>query len=377
MKCLLFAFATLACSVLAQDPSRGCPWSVVRATGESIGGDQHAAYYGLRIVPSPDDRLEVDAAFPHARYFSWTVYNHDGKLVASMNDRQIRPVHGKNPFHPGVLRHKPDIGRYRLTFQFKQRATEGVNTVHVPGGGDGRRFMIYYRLYDVDRPYSPGPLAASGGVPAPILRVYDAAGKSYCPDTLVPDEQPKASERRYPAQNPPFWWNTGSTTAETGWYSNEGVVYVAGYFSGRYGPLCVLRWRPPQTPVEAHEGRPFPLREEARFWSLDFSGENRIGVADREVPQLADGSRQLVVGFNGVEKPSFVPVDQWVGMKGEDVSVLFRIMLAADDYHHNLAKLPAGPVPPEHMAIVPGGVYCTQEQLKKNPNIGLRREESK
>lgn len=374
MKRLVFASATLACSVLAQDPSRGCPWSVVRATGESIGGDQHAAYYGLRVVPAPDDRLEVDAAFPHARYFSWTVYDHDGKLIPSMNDRQIRPVRGKNPFHPGVIRHKLDIGRYRLTFQFKQGAPGGVNTLHVPGGGSGRKFMVYYRLFDVDRRYSPGPLAVSGGVPAPILRVYDAGGKSYCPDPLVPDEQPRPpTERQPPALNPPFWWNTGSTTAETSWYSNEGVVYVASYFSVRYGPLCVLRWRPPQTPVEAFEGRPFPLREEARFWSLNFSGENRIAVADRDVPRLADGSRQLVVGFNGVEKPSFVPANQWVGMKGEGASVLFRIMLAADNYRHNLAKLPAGPVPPEHMAIVPGGVYCTPSQLKENPNIGLRR----
>jgi hypothetical protein len=71
----------------------------------------------------------------------------------------------------------------------------------------------------------------------------------------------------------------------------------------------------------------------------------------------------LVVGFNGIEKPSFVPANQWVGMKGQDVRVLYRVTLPADNYLHNLAKLPAGPVPPEHMAIVPGGVYCTPERI--------------
>lgn len=371
------AFLLAACALPAQDSARNCSWYSIE-TGEAAGNDKHAAYYIFVVIPAPDDRLEVDAEFPHARYFSWTVYGEDHKMVRSINDRQIQPVHGKNPFHPGVARHEPQIGSYRLTFRFRQSAAERANTLHIPGAGGGRRFVIIYRLYDVDGRYSSGHLAVSGGVPAPVPRLYDAAGKSYCPGPLRPPEQ-QPPTRKPPAniENPPVWRHSGSTTAQAVPWANEGVVYVSAYLSGRHGPLAVLRWKAPRTPVETFAGEPFPGEEEMRFWSLDISGPPRIALVDREVPQLADGSRQLVIGFNGNPKPSFVPANQWVGMEGQDVRVFLRVMLPADEYAHNLTKLPAGLVPPQHMIAVPGGVYCTPEQLKANPDIGVRWGDSK
>ena len=126
----------------------------------------------------------------------------------------------------------------------------------------------------------------------PVLRLYDAAGKSYCPDALGPEPQ-QPPTRKPPAdiENPPIWRHSGSTTAQTIPWANEGVVYVSAHLSGRHGPLAVLRWKAPRTPVETFGGKPFPGKEEVRFWSLDFSGPPRIALADREVPQLGDGSR--------------------------------------------------------------------------------------
>jgi hypothetical protein len=228
MQRLLFSLVALAFTLLAQEPSRSCSWSWSSVTepAQAIGADQHASYYGLRVIPSPGDHLEVDAAFPHARYLSWTVYSN--RLVASINDRQIQPVRGRNPFHPAVSRHEPGIARYRLTFRFDQGAKEKANTLHVPGADGNRKFVILYRLFDIDRAYRAGPLSASGGAPAPVLRLYDAAGKSYCPDPLPPDEQARPPARQPPAdiENPPFWRHTGSTTTETTPFANEGVVSV-------------------------------------------------------------------------------------------------------------------------------------------------------
>lgn len=67
-----------------------------------------------------------------------------------------------------------------------------------PGAGGGRWFVIIDRLYDVDGRCSSAPLAVSGGVPAPELRLYDAAGKSYCPDPLGPEPQ-QPPTRKTPA----------------------------------------------------------------------------------------------------------------------------------------------------------------------------------
>ncbi len=42
--------------------------------------------------------------------------------------------------------------------------------------------------------------------------------------------------------------------------------------------------------------------------------------------------------------------------------------------HGGVERDKAGPVPPEHMAIVPNAVCCTPDQFKAKPGIALRQD---
>jgi len=150
--------------------------------------------------------------------------------------------------------------------------------------------------------------------------------------------------------------------------ANEGAVYLFSRISSAHGPFLVYRWKAPRTPVETFDGKPFPAGEEMRFWSLAFyspEGTGERSLPDVEVPVLPNGYRQLVVGFNGVGRPEFVPERQWVGLKLAEARLTLRYIQAAIGYRGNLSRLPAGEVPAELQEIVPGGTYCNAGQLRE------------
>ena len=52
---------------------------------------------------------------------------------------------------------------------------------------------------------------------------------------------------------------------------------------------------------------------------------------------------------------------------------IIRNILAQPGYGGNFFALPAGPIAPEYDRYTPGGVYCTADQLRQNPDLGLSR----
>ena len=387
MRIANLAFPLLAVALTAQSGlwSQGCPWAGVRTPGTAGPANDPSAGYATQLIPAtPGLKVRIRAEFPHVRYLSWTLYDGNWTLVSALADRDITPSKGRNPFVPGTPRDGNSLGAYELTVMVgPQPANPASNTLYIdPAKVPGDTFPLIYRIYLVDRARTAGSKDTLGGLALPEVQFYRPDGQPYCPDAAaaretlariwsrsVPRPAPASLERaRGEAANPPLWWHSGKDTVSLFKGANEGAVYLGSRISSAHGPFLVFRWKAPRTPVETFDGKPFPAEEEMRFWSLVFNSPEGTGersLQDVEVPVLPNGYRQLVVGFNGVGRPEFVPERQWVGLKLAEARLTLRYMQAAIGYRGNLSRLPAGEVPAELRDIVPGGTYCNAGQLRE------------
>jgi hypothetical protein len=171
---------------------------------------------------------------------------------------------------------------------------------------------------------------------------------------------------------------------ENTYIPNDDTDYIATPVSGKFGELLVLRWRPARTPEETYIGNPFTESNDMRYWSLSFAYYDKDRwekvlsektVADIDVPTLPDGSRQVVIGFGGMERPRAVSPEQWVSLKLKDYFIIMRNILVNPDYAGNFGRLPKGEIQIEYDRFTPGGVYCSVEEFSQNPDIALTRAE--
>ncbi|GAB5030631.1 Hypothetical protein NocV09_00302970 [Nannochloropsis oceanica] len=133
-----------------------CAWQVATEPSASSFGllDLNAFYHTLVIWDFHDsDVYRIKGRFPAARYFSIQSYEFsNGKAIASMLDRDIRPATGKNPYND--LSASP---AHRGTFDIYLTAhgNQGLpNELQVKRPGnhleEKEPVTIIYRMYDAD-----------------------------------------------------------------------------------------------------------------------------------------------------------------------------------------------------------------------------------
>jgi hypothetical protein len=385
-----------------------CAWSFIGGNTDLGLSDRNATYYFHWGEAKPGEKLVFKAQFPHARYMSLVVYDQKGLIIDSLGDVDIVPAKGVNPFRPKTRRDKRNLGDFQI--EIKAEAAPSTNrtpnTLYVGTTRDGKPnglFLLAYRLYVPDKRFSLSvkhPLAVSGGVPNPELVYFNAQNQPYCQeneriqelrrlnaDTVVSQTEGKTSIPGATEDlNPPFWSHTSrEARRDLALGPNDDTIYAAAQISSRFGELLVFRWRAGKSPVETYDGKTFakPDKYDLRYWSLSFSykhpTEKSWGgvrtektVADFDIPVLPDGTRQIVIGFNGMQRPDAVPPEQWVGLQMSQGSVLVRYVLPNLKWEGDLGKYPKDVFPDNSQQFVPGGVYCSVKEFSANPNIGSR-----
>jgi hypothetical protein len=415
---LITTSAAVNFSILAQseknvsqaenESSPPCEWNFVGGNTDLGLSDRNATYYFHWGEAKPGEKLVFKSQFPHARYISLVVYDEKGFVVDSLGDTDIAPLKGDNPFRPKVQRDRENLGEFQI--EIKSEAApitkRPANALYVGATSDGKPnglFLLAYRVYVPDKKYSLAakhPLAVSGGVPAPELVYLNSQNQPYCQSKERIQELRRLNQNTVVSQtegktsvpgatevfNPPFWSHTSRETrraVELG--PNDDTIYAAAQISNRFGELLVLRWRAGKTPLETYDGKSFfkPDKYDLRYWSLSFSykhpTEKSWGgvrtektIADFDAPILADGTRQIVVGFGGMKRPESVPPEQWVGLQMNEGSVLTRYVLINPKWAGDLGRFPKDVFPDDAAQYVPGGVYCSAKEFAANPNIGLR-----
>jgi hypothetical protein len=281
-------------AALGQTSSTGCSW-----LGESdqrdvnIGApDLNAQYLYAPLDGLAGSQIAITGSYPHARYFSFTLYGSNQQSLTSIYDRQIAPDRGGyNPFSkagaPG------QSSRYTVHVLFEDAPKRPApNTLYAgkPGAAGTLGFLVL-RIYLPRSPASP-----SGDVPWPQVHVLSADGTPQLSEgacaTIPPSFgawywQQKAAQDAPAGQATP----ADATTAPPAWtrsfdngFGNDQNSYLQVLVSHHWGELVVSHFKAPTFPDEA-AGRPVRAGGQLRYWSVctyDSSGTAVFGcVADR------------------------------------------------------------------------------------------------
>ena len=384
-----------------------CKFPMQESNPKKLGPmDFYVGYLGFIAPAKKGEKVVVHSEFPHCRFLGIAIYDENFMLIDSIADYQIKPKNGINPFLAGVKRDSDWLGEFELKILMEAppKGKRPPNTLYAGFSQKGKRnrfFILGYRIYLQDARYqSKKSSVPLGGVSAPQFVIYNQKGEPYCPNPMlnrlrfvraILGNLWKARSIIFKPnlglgcpQSPPIWINMAEKEAQSflAVVPNPYANYIVALVDSKFGELLVLRFKPPQTPIETYQGAPFPQKYDMRYYSISFNkidhtkpfvvyGEKTI--ADVDFPRLPDGTVQLVVGFGGMSKPDFVPEEQWVGLKMKKGLIVVRSILPRPDYPGNFWKLPKGKIPPELDKYTPGGVYCSTEELRENPDIGLRR----
>jgi len=370
-------------------------------------GDFNANYHGFSARMKPGEKMVMKSQFPHARYISINVYDENLRPIDAIKDYEIVPSKGANPFVPGTDRSDDYLGEFEITVLMEgpPEGERAPNTLYAGLNNEGKpnkAAFLGYRVYLVDKglSYRDGhPRGAYGGVPSFRVMAYDKDGQPYCPSKLISKityyrgatsvlsaflKQSKGenNERGEP-QSPPVWHNQYSREGrdENLVVGNDDTIYISTSVSNEFGELLVLDWPAPETPEASYTGAPIKEDVDMRYWSLAFAYRDpsyfagfptETSLSDVDVPRMPGGNSRLVIGFGGIERPHFVPEDQWVGLDMEKGIIIMRNIMVDPDYEGDFGKLPRGRITGDMARYTPGGAYCSVEELRKNPEAGIR-----
>lgn len=271
--------------------------------------DEAALYWAGAYSGVPGARLRIEGRFPHARYFSFNLYDAALRPTAALTDRDLEPDPGSvNPFRPGADR---DARKRSYTAYVEPGPAPrhpAPNTVHTGTGQVAGVLLL--RVYIPDR-----GRGETGGVGLPrvtlelpggdteAVRLVDCTGASKpsgdALNRLVADLSPPAEADRAPypgSRTPRFQKFVNLTTSvlglaaggdglepayeallaspvaaaggQGGFLSNLDNAYVSAVVNRAFGQVLVLRGRAPSTP-DTRDGTPrMPSRNDLRYWSI-------------------------------------------------------------------------------------------------------------
>ncbi|HUE28631.1 MAG TPA: hypothetical protein VMP89_17790 [Solirubrobacteraceae bacterium] len=355
-------------------PSAGCSWfGETDQRDVNIGAPDLDAFYWLSpLTPSLGARDVITGSYPHARYFSFHVYDNQGNALGSIYDQQIAPDRGSaNPFRGRVRRGRGD--RFTAYVSFEPRPSRPApDTVYVSPAAAGDAALLVYRVYVPAHPTVP-----SGDVPFPQVRQETGSGQTLtalgaCATTPPPFGsvfwQAAASED-YPA-GAPVPANGAATRIPTWQRSfgnqlgNQQNAYLVTTLSRQYGDLVVLHARAPTFP-NSRAGQPVYGRHQLRYWSLctyDASGQAGFGCAADYVAPIRSGSITYVVSDPGTRPANATAAHgvAWLPWGAQPaVQLVYRNMLPATWFAHAVQRVkPSSSVPKVLGAYYPSAVYC-------------------
>jgi hypothetical protein len=379
---LAFAYGSAApasaASTSTSTPS-DCSWGA-RSGADTVNiadPDTSANYWSYDYTAAPDTELVIKGTYPHARYFSFIVYQEDTAPIASIYDTEIQPDHGSgNPFVGPVAKQTPE--KYTVTVLFTAPpAHPAPNTLYAgqsnidgttnPGGS------ILLRTY-VPQDESTSP---QGSVPFPTVTWETTSGRvlsagAACARTAVDDD---VIAQELNSQSFPVEQTSGSSTAVT-WsrtastgvgFPNPQNAYLTATISREDGDLVVVHALAPSFP-NTSKGVPAYKPSQLRYWSLCVNNETTQVISctpDYQVP-LVHGYYTYVVSDPSVRPKNATAQDgvAWLpwGSTDEDSVIFLRNMLPASNFKEAAQNVSSASGSPSAQKVMgpyyPDAVYC-------------------
>jgi hypothetical protein len=349
----MVALGLLPASASAQGVDLTCQFALTRldhTTTNVLALDTNAVYWATHYAAVPGSRIRMEGHYPHARYFSWNVYDPAGRPIDALNDAQLQ----RDPGSPDT---------YTAFVEFGPRpADPAPNTLYT---GDSPTGQLWYRVYVPDE-----GMDKKGGVPLPkVMLNGPGPGVEACRETQAPYlptpsapalPDPTDDGDGYPGRNPPEWrlfenlcgsaidilldnetgeaWHPQARERcgdGPGFFSNRDIAYVFTGTSRGFGEVLVLRGRAPT--LQQLRYFSFCQYEPATQRVIDCVRDDRIPVA-------ADG-RFTVVVSTAEQRPANARPEcgvAWIEWGPQPQGLLiYRHMLPVAGFAEAIQNVPA------------------------------------
>jgi hypothetical protein len=366
--CLIALALLIMSPAVAQAKSiSNCAWPIELSPegyGNATGPETLARYFTIPF-DTQYDSMTIKGAYPHARYFSYVVYEDEAPsaILTDIYDTNVAPDPGSvNPFVRPDSKTKPMRGpvngTYTLTFSRTQPSSG--NTIHVPSD---HFVWIMLRLYVPNGDPSLSGKSLAGGVPLPTVQLARNGANTTLPvcapvndlqdiNILLQDlfegvvlnnpEDMPSSDRLWfaPPEVPPIRL-----------LPNPHIKYIATLPGDNYQPgrIIVIHGKAPGTP-NTYDGSPVwePARGtqsvDMRYWSLcNVNLQLPVTTADCTADQTTklEGGYYTVVISNDLLRPEWLrPNVTWLrwGDEGYPKLIFFRNMLSAPEFPYSVPK---------------------------------------
>ena len=311
--------------------------------------DPNSSYWFAFVEMPAGSVLNIRGQYPHCRYFQYALYRSDPEMGGytatgeKFIDHQIEPDPGSvNPFVPGTDRSVENRGYTLRIVNMEAPADPADREPNTLYAGVGNQIQVVYRVYQPDQGY-----LGDAGVGLPSYTATLADGTELSADAVreqfnrpllkgvapgmpveqwralcnAPDNDPELEPETTPARNPPVlerYFNNKynlvgifkppelrakiPAEVETGFGGDPETLFMIGFLSRGFGPLCVIRGKMPLYPDnwygEDGTGLKVMTDWECRYMSLIVSeappsgmgtdGSQRLPDPDRREPQLHD-----------------------------------------------------------------------------------------
>jgi hypothetical protein len=374
------ALIALVTSLTAAAPARaddgGCAWTV-RSDPDRVNvayPDESATYWTTQWVAAPGTELRISGTYPHARYFSFHVYE-GGVPIDHLYDAEIDPDHGVNTFRPGADRRDP--GHYALRVSPDPKPEHPApNTLYtgrgVYAGEPAPVVTIIYRVY-----LGEGNLAGSVGLPNLEYRAGDTGlnRPAVCPDstgasegglneTIKGESLPSYPQ---PSGQAPDWTVARSGGGTNPFFPNFDVTYLALSVYRDRGDVVAFRAKAP-TFVAARGSQTFASAQ-LRYWSIcvNEQASNRYVdcTPDQDAKIDADGYMSFVISDAAHKPAQLDPQDNWLPAGPyPDVFVLYRHMLPDPGFAFAAQRVPTDGTPKQALGpYYPDTRVCMTSQF--------------
>lgn len=324
-----------------------------------------ASRYDL-FVFQPDsgdyDALKVTGQFPHARYFSYNLYDYrEATDFDAVADKDIIPDKGSaNPFKTGGSRQDTNRSYTLWLVEEGKPVPKGaVNVMTYPPNIE--KVTLMTRVYRPDK-----GMDSLGGVPYPKITPVKLDGSH----GAMPDIGANIKELR--AKLDMFLMNSDllATWDVLKAYTGDKIIFFrisdAGLFPNAhneyvFSPLedktttkvAVIRLKKTPTYEETYDGQSFKGDKEVRYWSFCIGGMGETGtpdcLCDDQVQKNPDGSVTLVIAPFYMKKTiedAGLNYMRW-GLVYKPI-VIYRHMMARDSFDGRIGRVvPIGRPPSE------------------------------
>ena len=349
------AIAAVAAVALASPPAlqaqeppasdRDCFWQGGNRTVNIAYPDLGARYWVSAFPLPPGAELVLRGRYPHARYFSFNVYDPALRPTDGVPDIDVGPDPGStNPFVAGAARDAEPRDYTVRVVSGTPPAQREPNTIYLNTGGQAAVYgQIIYRVYVPDR-----GLPADGGVGVPEVSLRLPGGTELdqpatCAardsavgptiDGLQADLDGPGTAPANPGAEDPIRWEAFFNYAQAfsyplqaapagggrdvvprdpqgGFLSNIDNAYTLALASRGIAPVLVFEGKAPTTPTTL-DGDSVMGTGQVRYWSLcenEFASQRVIDcLYDQQVLTNDDGRFTIVMSTPGSRPENAIP----------------------------------------------------------------------